>query len=122
MPAENYNRRTSELDARWFQEFADQEGIGQFVVGLPVHHDGSESAMSTEARQFGAWLAEVTGRQVTYFDERFTSVEAAEILGHAKLTKKRRQARLDKIAAQVLLTAYLESTDPDHDEPKSLDD
>ncbi len=81
-----------------------------FVVGLPVHLDGRESAKSREARQFGAWIAEITGKPVEYFDERFTSAEAERFLGAAELTKKRRKARLDMLAAQILLVAYLESS------------
>ena len=51
----------------------------------------------------------MTGKPVEYFDERFTSAEAERYLGAAELTKKQRKARLDKLAAQILLTAYLES-------------
>ena len=51
----------------------------------------------------------VTGVPVEFFDERFTTAEAEELLGAAKLTKKQRQARRDQLAAQIMLTAYLES-------------
>ncbi len=47
---------------------------------------------------------------VDYFDERFTSFEAEQHLLAAKLSKKKRQERLDKLAAQIMLSAYLEST------------
>ena len=40
--------------------------------------DGRESQKSHEARQFGQWLAEVTGVPVEFFDERFTSREAEQ--------------------------------------------
>ncbi len=89
-----------------------EERIARFVVGLPVHLDGGESRKSTEARAFGQWLAETTGVAVEYFDERFTSVEAEQHLLAAGLTKKQRKGRLDKLAAQIMLTAYLESTAP----------
>ena len=78
-------------------------------MGLPVHLDGRESQKSSEARTFGQWLAEATGVGVEFFDERFTSVEAEQHLLAAKLTKKRRKERLDKLAAQIMLSAYLES-------------
>ena len=48
---------------------------------------------------FGEWLGKVTGVPVEYFDERFTTSEADQILGSAKLTKKQRQARRDQLAA-----------------------
>jgi len=119
-PLENYNRRDRERDAEHFRRLARDEQIVQFVVGLPVHNDGSESQKSLEARAFGAWLRELTGVPVAFFDERFTTVEAERLLADAKLTKARRKARLDMLAAQILLTAYLES--PQQGErPQSLD-
>ena len=108
-PFENYSRRTPALDAAYFQQLTKEEQIGRFVVGLPVHLSGGESQKSTEARAFGEWLSQATGVPVEFFDERFTTAEADELLGAAKLTKKQRAARRDQLAAQIMLTAYLES-------------
>src|SRR5690606_9775254 len=108
-PYANYNRRTPELDAKYFRQLVSDEGITRFVVGLPVHLSGEESQKSFEARNFGAWLTELTGVPVDFFDERFTSLEAEQMLGAAQLTKKKRKARLDMLAAQILLSSYLES-------------
>lgn len=119
-PYENYRRRDLASDARYFQSLAAEEKIVGFVVGLPIHLDGRESQKSREARQFGQWLTEATGVPVVYFDERFTTAEADQFLGAAQLTKKQRAARRDKLAAQILLSAYLESTRGG--EGESLDD
>lgn len=108
-PFENYNRRSPKLDAEYFQQLAHEERIDRFVVGLPVHLSGAESQKSSEARTFGEWLAATTSVPVEYFDERYTTSEADEILGGTKLTKKQRQARRDQLAAQIMLTAYLEA-------------
>lgn len=120
-PFENYTRRNPALDAEYFRRLVREERIARFVVGLPVHLSGAESQKSHEARQFGAWLAETTGLAVEYFDERFTSSEAAEHLREANLTKKQRKARLDKLAAQIMLAAYLESKSAT-DRPQGLND
>jgi len=108
-PFENYSRRTPQLDVDYFQRLTKEEKIGRFVVGLPVHLSGNESQKSTEARAFGEWLAGVTNVPVEYFDERFTTAEADELLSSVKFTKKQRQARRDQLAAQIMLAAYLES-------------
>ncbi len=120
-PFENYTRRTPELDAAYFVTLVREEQIGRFVVGLPVHLHGGESEKSNEARAFGKWLQEATGVPVEFFDERFTTAEADELLGTAKLTKKQRQARRDQLAAQIMLTAYLESGARGQDELESID-
>ena len=121
-PYENYNRRGREQDAQRFRRLVEEERVTLLVVGLPVHCSGEESQKSREARQFGQWLHETTGVPVEYFDERFTSAEAEQFLLDAQLTKKRRKARLDMLAAQILLTAYLESRGKSSPAPGPLDD
>jgi putative holliday junction resolvase len=108
-PLENYTRRAPPQDADRFRRLVIDEGIVLFVVGLPIHLDGHESQKSLEARHFGQWLGEVTGVPVEFFDERFTSHEAEQILLAADMTRKRRKKRMDMLAAQIMLTAYLEA-------------
>ncbi len=120
-PYENYNRRNEKLDGQYFLELAQQERIVRFVVGLPVHLSGNESQKSREARTFGAWLEKLTGVSVDYFDERYTSTEAEAILGDAQLSKKKRKARLDQLAAQIMLTAYLEAGAKGQDSPEGIE-
>jgi putative holliday junction resolvase len=121
-PLENYTRRGEVRDAEHFRALAALEGIVRFVVGLPLHLDGRESEKSTEARQFGQWLAQATGVPVEFFDERFTSLEAEELMLGAELTRKRRKKRRDMLAAQIMLAAYLESRGQAGDAPRALDD
>jgi putative Holliday junction resolvase len=121
-PCATYARAGPDRDARYFRQFAAEERITLFVVGLPVHLDGRESEKSAEARQFGRWLADVTGVPVELFDERFTSRQAEDLLLDAGMTRKRRKGRLDKVAAQVLLAAYLESQARGSQPPGPLDD
>jgi putative holliday junction resolvase len=109
----SYTRRNAELDAREFRRLAADEGVTLWVVGLPVHLSGQESQKSAEARRFGAWLSEVTGVPVTFFDERFSTREAEGYLAEGHLTRKRRKKRIDMLAAQVMLAAYLESSGGD---------
>ncbi|HEY6563107.1 MAG TPA: Holliday junction resolvase RuvX [Pirellulaceae bacterium] len=108
-------QRTENLadEAEYFRRLVADEGIQLFVVGLPVHLSGDESRQSHQARTFGAWLGDVTGIPVTYFDERYSSSQAESLLGQAELTRQKRKLRRDMLAAQILLTAYLESGSPD---------
>ena len=119
-PLTTYERRGREGDERYFRKLIEDEEVGRIVVGLPVHTDGSESQKSAEARKFGAWLAGVTGLPVTYYDERFTTVEAEGFLLAAGLTNKRRKARRDRVAAQILLQSYLDAGCPEESTPGPL--
>ncbi len=112
-PLENYTRRSKELDAEFFKKVAaDYRAVG-IVVGLPVHMSGDESEKSRQARNFGAWLGGVTKLPVRYWDERYTSVIAESYLLEAELTKKKRKAHIDMVAAQIMLQSYLDSDDRD---------
>ena len=117
-----YERRKLDDDQQFFLRLVREESIAAFVIGLPVFASGEESAKSRETRQFGKWLHEVTQRPVRYHDERYTSVEAEQILGHGKLTSKRRKARRDMLAAQIMLGAFLESMRQNDSSPGPLDD
>lgn len=108
-PLENYRRQSPQEDASYFQRLVESEQIVGFVVGLPVHASGDESAKSTEARRFGGWLARVTGCPVRYFDERYSTQAAERVLDAAGLTSKQRKKRRDMLAARIILESFLES-------------
>jgi putative Holliday junction resolvase len=111
-PLAVYQRQDRAREAEYFRALAAAEGIGAWVVGLPVHLAGHESQKSTEARAFGKWLAETAGLPVVFWDERFSTVEAESALWLAGLTHKKRKARRDRVAAQIMLQAYLDAGCP----------
>ena len=121
-PYENYTRRGTQQDAKRLRRLVAEEEVTLFVVGLPLHLDGLESAKSLQARQFGNWLAETTGVPVEFFDERFTSSEAEQLLLRAEMSKRGRRKRMDMLAAQIMLTAYFESHTRGQQDPGALDD
>src|SRR5262245_17012524 len=100
-PCDVYNRRTLPLDAKFFQELATQERIVKFILGLPVLASGAESPKSREVRKFGDWLNKLTNAPIEFFDERYTSVEAEQLLRDAGLKASERKGKIDKIAAYL---------------------
>src|SRR5262249_4362840 len=104
-----YERKNSTLDLQFFQDVIAKESISHIVVGLPIHMSGDESQKSIEVRTFGDWLGKQTNLPVTYWDERCTSVAAEELLWDAGLTHKKRKAKRDRLAAQIMLQSYLDS-------------
>jgi putative holliday junction resolvase len=103
-----------ELDRAWFRKLVKEEQIVGVIIGLAVHGDGRESKQSAIARKFGNWFCDELGLPVAYFDERFTSMEAKDFLMAAGATKKKRKEKLDRVAAQIMLKGYLESTRDGH--------
>ena len=121
-PLETYQRRDNNEDARRLQRLVEEENVVHFVVGLPVHTNGDESQKSREARAFGSWLNEVTGVAVDYFDERYSTVQAEQLLRDVQMTSRQRKQRRDMLAAQILLSSYLESRRDGAESIESLDD
>jgi len=104
-------------DAAFFARLAEREELVGFVVGLPLHADGSASVMSAEVERFAAWLGRVTGLPVAFQDERFTSHEAAGKLAGVGLSRGQKKSRSDAVAAQVMLTTWLERQQPLANDP-----
>lgn len=122
-PLEVYHRQGLERDARHYQTLVAEHEVDGLVVGLPLHTSGLEGDLAALARAWGAWLADVTGLSVTFHDERYTSVEADATLRVHGFKAKDRKAKLDMLAAQILLQHYLDVGCPLDEAPAApLDD
>jgi putative Holliday junction resolvase len=119
-PLATYTRRDRTRDGEYFRALVETEEIGGLVVGLPIHLDGREGEKAVESRTFGRWLGEITGLSVVFWDERFTTREAESHLWTAGLTHRQRKERRDRVAAQILLQAYLDAGCPPETTPGPL--
>jgi len=86
---------------------AQENGVGEIVVGLPRNMDGTEGARAELCREFARKLEEATGLQVTMWDERRTTVEAHNILSQHNYHGKKRKNTVDAVAASLILEGYL---------------
>lgn len=82
--------------------------LRHLLVGLPMSHSGKATPMAAAVRQFAAQL-EQAGFTVVLFDERFSSAIAERALLAADVSRRRRKALRDKMAAQIFLQDYLDS-------------
>ena len=110
-PLENYSRYSIEADELFLKQTVKEYRIIGIVVGLPVHMSGDEGGKATEAREFGQWVAQVTGCPVAFRDERYTTSMANDHLRDAGIRGGRRKELRDKIAAQIILQSYIDSND-----------
>jgi putative Holliday junction resolvase len=108
-PLETYLRRDERQDERYLLQKVQEYGVAGLVVGLPVHMSGDEGEKAREARAFGQWAAVITKLPVSYADERYTTALADEHLRGLRVSPKKRKMLRDKLAAQILLQAFLEN-------------
>jgi putative Holliday junction resolvase len=108
-PLEVHGAANWQEDGEYFRELAKEERIEAFIVGLPIHCDGGESQKSLECRKFASWLADETTLPVRLFDERFTTADARRRMGAGGYSRNQGKARIDAVAALVLLESFLEA-------------
>ncbi len=95
-------------DHRRIRELAEEAGAEVLVVGLPLSLDGSEGPAARAARAEAVELESATGLPVELWDERLTTVTAERALVAADLRGPARRKVIDKVAASVLLQAWLD--------------
>lgn len=78
----------------------------RLVVGLSLDVDGQEQPMSVATRTFANQLAGRFKLPVMLVDERGTSLAAQSLMGKAAQT-----ARVDAVAAAIILQNYLDAPD-----------
>ena len=86
-----------------------ERGCRLVVVGLPRRLDGSEGEAAQSARRFADELRRRLGIEVTFWDERLTTVEAERALIAGGVRRDRRRRRVDAVAASLMLQAYLDA-------------
>jgi putative Holliday junction resolvase len=104
-------RKGTRGDVEQVKQLAHKYETARLVVGMPYDLEGQEGDRAKRVRVFVDALASA-GFAIELWDERYTTVEAERILLQADLSRKRRKAVIDKVAAQVILQGWLDSQRP----------
>ncbi len=112
LPLATYIRRSEDEGGRYLAALVAEYQVVGIVVGLPMHMSGEEGEQAQKARRFGQWAINAIGLPVCFWDERLTTVTAERYLQQTELSRKKRKARIDQVAAQVMLQSYLERHAP----------
>ena len=102
---------TSEL-FEWLKAYLAKEPVERIIIGEPRQPNGQPSENLARVQQFvNRWRKAVPEVPIEYFDERFTSVLAHQVMLDGGLKKKARQdkALVDEISATIILEDYLRS-------------
>lgn len=81
----------------------------RIVLGLPLNMNGTEGERAGKSRALADALRSRTGADIVLWDERGTSVTANRILSDAGKKRGKQRARVDAVAASVILQSYLDS-------------
>ena len=110
-PLMTYNRakdnRKEDIAGLW--ELIKKHEVEKLVVGLPKNMNNTLGFKAEEVQNFIKALVEVEEIPVEWVDERLTTVSAERALLEADVSRKKRKAVIDKMAAVLILQTYLES-------------
>lgn len=98
--------------AQTVAERARQLEVDGMVVGLPLNIDGSAGSQARRALAFGQQLEAAAAIPVEYWDERLSTVIAAQhrfSVDAAEKPARGRGRRLDDVAAAVILQSFLDA-------------
>lgn len=85
-----------------------REKPDEIVLGYPLLLNGDVGPRAQISEAFKAVLEKESGLPVHLMDERYTTVEAEEILLQADLSRKKRKKKIDQLAAVRILQYYLD--------------
>lgn len=78
------------------------------VVGLPLSLDGSETEVTQLCKKFARRLNGRFNLPVVLIDERYSSVEASQLLNQSGIKGRAQKVMLDQVAAQTILQSYFD--------------
>ena len=107
------------------QQLIDETEAEGLIVGLPISLDGQIHAQGERVQSFAQRLLSHIAIPLTFWDERFSTVEAQRLLAtrgedkpgkrqrrigyrHTQTKRRRRGHEIDALAATVILQDYLE--------------
>ena len=96
-------------------DYIKEYGCDTVVMGLPLSLDGSDSVQTQNVRDFRTMLENklkssgpLSKVKIEWQDERYSTVEAEEVLIEANMSREDRKKIIDRQAAIVILQRYLD--------------
>ncbi len=107
-PVKIIHRTNLEDDLEEISKLVKTYSIDKILLGLPLTLEGKEEHSANYVKKMGKKIEEYTKIEVIYFDERFSSVSAEQVLIKANVSRQKRKKNVDKLAATIILQNYLD--------------
>lgn len=102
-------RRSHTEDMAAIRRYVEEYQPQAFVLGLPLNMDGSRGPAVDRVQSFASLLKQEFQLPVYFQDERLTTVAAHRTLIEADCRRQKRRQVVDKLAATLILSTYLEN-------------
>ena len=108
-PLEVIARRPGPSSFLRIAEIVAKERVQVIVVGLPLLPDGTEGKQVESTRAYVRGLVQYVDVPIVYWDERYSTDRAMQIMIQNRSKRRRRQQMADAVAAAVILQEYLDN-------------
>jgi putative holliday junction resolvase len=108
-PLETIRRRRFRDDMAALFALVDRHGVGGLVIGLPLTMAGGDGPRTQSVRQFARNLLAVRDMPTALWDERLSTAAVTRAMIAADMTRKRRAAIVDRVAAAYILQGALDA-------------
>ena len=81
----------------------------EIVLGLPISLSGIEGEAALKARQFAARIRDEISTPIRLVDERLSTVVATHAMRESGVNSKKGRAKIDQVAAVVILQSALDA-------------
>ena len=90
------------------KEIIESEKISKIILGLPKNMNNTIGDRATTTLEYKAMLERNFDVPVIMQDERLSTVAAHNYMLEADLSRKKRKAKVDGLAASIILQTYLD--------------
>ena len=101
--SEKYQELIPEL-----KDIIDEEKVEKIVLGLPKNMNNTLGEAAQRSLHFKKILEDTFSIEVIMQDERLSTKEASTYMIKADMSRQRRKKKIDGLAAQIILQAYLD--------------
>ena len=108
-PRYTIERSKFTAEAKELIDFAAKEDIGLIVLGMPINMDGTEGPRAQSTRAFARNLSKLTPIPIIFWDERWSTVVVTRTMIEADMSRAKRAANVDKLAATYILQSLLDA-------------
>jgi putative holliday junction resolvase len=107
LPVGTIERSTLNEDLRKIADYAESYLVREMVVGDPISLSGARGVAAQKMDGFVERLRSVFSGEIHRVDERLTTAQVTKSLIAADVSRKRRKAVVDKMAAALILETFL---------------
>ena len=112
MLSQRYTTLTNTGGKKLFEQIAaiiTEKQVGHIVIGMPKNMDGTEGFRAEATYAFAERLKGYTDAEISFWDERLTTVAAHGYLSELDVRGAKRKAAVDAVSAELILEGFMNS-------------